>query len=365
MKIRLHTDFHSRPPRIFQRQENGSYYIRQQIQKREYWRSLHTANKKIAEQLAYKIWYHQQGQTMRGILETPLEPLEEAMIQYQSTDSWENLKPSTQATKEKIWKSFTVWADKHGIKHVQDVTPELGEMFLNTRGKTNKTNNNILNDLRQTFSEICRLSKYENPFSKIKPGSISKGTRASWNYRAFTDGEIEAILKYIPTSRMRYRDEWLAACHIARFTGLRFKDVALLQWSRIHLDADRPYIETIPHKTETITGKSVIFSVIPQLAEVLRNSERSSFYVLPGLSTNYNENTSSKYFCRILKNLNITGIEGKHVGFHSFRSTVTTKAARAGIDLKLFGGVLGHTEEKQTESYNKASIDIDLSFLAG
>jgi len=34
---------------------------------------------------------------LRGILETPLEPLEEAMLQYKATDSWDNLKPSNKA----------------------------------------------------------------------------------------------------------------------------------------------------------------------------------------------------------------------------------------------------------------------------
>lgn len=361
MKIRLHTDFHSRPPRIFQRQKDGSWYIRQQINKREYWRSLHTSNKKLAEQLSYKIWYHQQGQTLRGILETPLEPLEEAMLQYQTTEAWTNLEDSTRDTKEKIWKSFMLWASGRGLEHVQDITPENGEMFLNTRGKTNKTFNNLLNDLRKTFGEICRLTHFENPFEKIQPRSIRKGDKASGEFRAFTDGEITAMLKYIPSSRMDFRSEWLIACEIARYTGLRYKDVALLEWGKI-ID-DCTFIETVPYKTKNSTGKAVIIRLVPPLVDLFQNRRKTSFYVLPGLASKYDEQHGTDAFTAMLKINKITAEPPMRVGFHSFRSTVTTKAQLAHIDLEDFGGVLGHASKSQTEHYNKAAIELDLSFL--
>ena len=364
MKLRLKTGFHSRPPKIFQRTKDGYYYTRQKIDHQDHWTCLWTKSQKAAENLAYKNWFYQQNKEVQEIFEIPLEYLDTVWLKYENTDDWQNLKSSTQATKRTVWNSFYQWAQSKNLKFVQQITPEQAETFLEMCGKTNKTFNNNRNDLSKAFSEICRSIRKENPFSLVRPRSISRGERASSEFRAFTDNEIIDILEYIAASRMKFRDEWLMACEIARFTGLRYKDVALLTWSCIRLETDRPYIDTVPQKTETITGKAVLIRLVPYLRDLLKSKKKTSFYVLPNLAANYDERHGTQAFSDMLTLKGIKGSAGYKVGFHSFRSTVVTKAKLAHIDFKLFGGVMGHSDENQTEHYNKAAIDIDMSFLS-
>ncbi len=40
-----------------------------------------------------------------------------------------------------------------------------------------------------------------------------------------------------------------------------------------------------------------------------------------------------------------------------------TRARAAGIDSELLGGILGHGSKEQTEHYNRASANVDLSII--
>lgn len=370
MKRKYHilTDM-SRPPRPF-KHKNGIFYIRMRIHGRDVWRSLHTNNRRDAEILAYNQWYALQQPEARAILRLPDTLLETVWQDYAGSDDYKLLEISTQHTKLKRWNQFIKFCAEMRLESFDDITPDIAESFLNTCGTAGKTFNNARGDLIKAFSVTCRRYNRDNPFEAVQCKTTSRGDGKSSDYRAFTDDEVKKILDAIRSSGMKYASEWYTACQIALYTGLRYKDIALLSWFAVK----QGYIETIPHKTASKTGKSVLIRICPQLKNVLDFISHESEYLLPRLAESYLESleeirtsatktlNETDPFNRLLSRLEITG-NGQKIGFHSFRSTVITKLRAAGIDAKLIGGMVGHTTEKQTEHYNKNALEIDVSCL--
>ena len=358
MKYHLKTDFRTSPPKVFQRKKGGSYYIRQQIGGRDIWRSLKTKNKRDAEALAYRIWYQQQSCELRDILAMPAIPLELAWELHTETEKYQLLADSTKKMRHKYFISFKNWCETRNINTVNELSQDTISIYLSQLGKTNKTFNNVLNDLRQIFRQIFEQIKTENPFESIQPRSTTRGDRTSTDFRSFSSDEIKLIFNLLEKSSIEYKDEWIAACKLALYTGLRYKDIALLQWPDIKNNLE--YIELIPHKTKS-TGKSVLIPIATPLKETLKNINKTSFYILPGLAASYSDR-STKHFQRLLQRNRDKFNPGK-IGFHSFRATFITWASEAGVELETISGIVGHTSTQMTDHYNKSAITADLSFL--
>jgi integrase len=358
MKLHLKTDIRGRPFKPFLR--GKYYYIRDQFNGRDIWRSLYTEDLNTAKNLAYEIWYRRQQLGVQGMLADPEVMLLEVWTEYVESGNYQNIKPSTRLTREKRWKSFLKWCGKHYYETMSSITPDIAKIYLSGCGNTGKTFNNYRDDLAQITKPVCLRLKMDNPFTAVPTQSITRGNRASDVYRCFTDDEIRMILSGLETSKINYRQEWLWACQIAMYTGLRYKDVATLAW--INIMGEYDYIERVPEKTSA-SHKAVLIRIIPELKTILQSIPRAGSAILPHLAINA-ETDSTKYFMRYLRGLNIQTDKNGIAGFHSFRTTVVTKAAKAGIDLKDFGGVIGHASEKQTQHYNRAALEIDLSFLA-
>lgn len=363
MKYHLKTDFKTRPPRVFKR--GGVFYIRQRINGKDVWRSMHTAVKSEAETLAYRMWFYQQSEGVReNIFDSPTIPLSGVWENHIRSERYKLLAESTKKTRQIWWNAFIDYCAERNIKDAQGLNAEIILAFLEARGKKNKTFNNARAELMQILRPAFRKLEMSDPFLVIETKTIRRGERASMQFRAFSDNEIKDILAGLKNSKLEHRQEWIAACNIALYTGLRFKDTALLKWSAIK--GQQEYLELVPFKTASKTNKSVLIAIIPEFQQLLIKlpSLGKSVYLLPGLAEKYNEKESSKCFVQLLRRIGITDTDKGKAGFHSFRSTVTTKAAEAGISLKEFGGVLGHTTEAQTQHYNKAALALDLSFLS-
>ena len=294
-------------------------------------------------------------------MEAPETMISSVWEEHAESEKYQLLEISSKLTREQTWKTFSAWAKSRNLKTLESLTPSECLAFLDSRGTKNKTYNNRRNDLRQTFMSICFAHQKPNPFDAVPQKTILRGEKKSEKYRAFTQTEIKNILEAVAASNMRDRSEWLAACQIALQTGLRFKDVAFLQWDSVRADC----LELVPFKTANRTDrKAVLIKKTPCLKKILASLPHKNEFVLPGLAAAYNVHNSSLPFMRILKALGIKSNpqEGK-AGFHSFRTTVVTLADRAGVDLKELGGVLGHSSEGQTQHYNRNASKIDLSFL--
>ena len=357
------SDFMGRPPRPMLR--GRVYYIRQRIGGKDVWRSLHTRDKREAEYLAVEIWRMRQDDRVKAIIPAPPRTLAVVWEAYIQSDSFVLLSEATRMTKTINWNAFFNWCKARKINYPHQLNPEVCIEFLERNGSKNKTFNNTLSDLRLILE---KGGANVNPFDHIPKRSTTRTTaeKASDRFNAFSDRDIARILDYLQGSNIKHRDEWVAACHIARMTGLRYKDIALLRFDSIRRDERGFYLCLSPCKTATKTGGKVVYiRLTHELRELLedRRNRVVGEYVLPGLHADYfrtNKNgkpLSSHATQPFLKICERLGIDGS---FHSFRVTLITRAAKAGINLEEFGGVVGHTTEAQTQAYNRAALEIDM-----
>jgi integrase len=356
VKLYLDSDFVTRPPRVFRRKRGGSYYIRQQIAGRDVWRSLHTSDKREAEYLAIGIWLARQRESIKQIIPAIKIKIDFSIESYFESPEFAELAESTQRSRRCNIEAFGAWCSARRIQYPDQITPDAATEYLASLGRTNKTFNNVLGELRGLFSR----GGY-NPFADIKNRQTRKGDTASRKFRALTDDEIDTIKSAILSSKIRNRDEWHDAVVIASQTGLRYKDIALLRWESLKRDDMGPYLELSPHKTEAKTGGSVVYirltHELDALFERLKSALRLSFHVLPGLASAYrhNPNLATLPFSALMERVGI-----RDASFHCIRVSVVSKAAKAGIDLEDFGGVVGHSTERQTRAYNRAALEIDM-----
>lgn len=369
MSIRLKTDFKGAPPRPF-RHKNGVYYIRLTTHYRDIWRSCKTRVKREAEEYAYQMWYEYQHADVKTLLRPPGALISTEIESYKNTDNFKMLKNSTRGTRMGSAYAFLDYCDVHRVKMFDDLTPEFCEAFLATRGRTGKTFNNVRSDLIKIFENTARRLSVKNPFESVPQRLTSRGAGASRPKAAFTDEQVKAILEYITGSdKLKYADEWLKACKIAMYTGLRFEDIALLRYDEIMDDI----LEVTPKKTQTVTHKKIIMKLPPELQrDLFRVGDHESPYILPHLAENYPRYDESGELCsgiadplkpfgRVLSRLHIMAPDGYSIGFHSFRVTLVTKLRQAGYSAEIIGGLVGHTNKLQTEHYNRAALSIDIS----
>lgn len=364
MAFFLKTDLRGKPPRPMLR--GRVYYIRKRQFGKDVWRSLHTTDKKEAEYLALAIWREWQTETVKEIIPPPPRPLPLVWDKYAKSEYFTLLSELTRHTKRQQWEAFQKWCDGRRIRYPHQLTPEACIEYLTRNGQKNKTFNNILGDLKLIFAyggAEC------NPFDNIRRRSTKRAEsdKISDSFNLLTDSQIEQILLHLKFSRIRNREEWHDAALLASRTGLRYKDVALLRFDSVHYDNKGAYLEVSPAKTTAKTGGKVVYiRLIPLVSDLLEKRRMTTIgeYVFPNQRESYqkigknglpNAFRATAPFSRLCERLGINAT------FHSFRVAVITKAARAGIDLEEFGGVVGHTSKEQTMAYNRAALEIDMN----
>lgn len=370
MRIPLKTDFRGSPPHPFKR--GGSYYIRMFVAGRDVWRSCRTKSKSEAEKYAYEVWYQLQKENVKNILQTPGVLIEQALKEYVQTERYSMLKNSSKRTRLSSADKFIRYCKEHNVLWIDDITPSFCESFLNTCGKTSKTFNNVRSDLIQLLDQTTKRLSIKNPVESVQQKTISRGAGASKPKAAFTDEQIKKILAYIGGgNKMRNADEWLRACKIAMYTGLRLEDICLLRYDEITDDI----LEVTPKKTETITKKKILLRLPDAVKPEIFGYRLRQGYVLPALAARYPKFDAdgkrisglfdpARPFIDTLKILKIQPPAGYSIGFHSFRVTLVTKLRQAGYSAEVIGGIVGHTSAIQTEHYNRAALSIDVSKIS-
>jgi integrase len=301
--------------------------------------------------LAYKIWFAQQNELVKGsVLTAPTTSLASAWEAHAATERYRLLAQSSKDKRRQRWDAFLAWATDHRIRNVDDIDVATALRYLSEHSNKAKTYNNIRSDLAAVLPV----------FSETEQRSTKRGESKSDVVRQLDESEIEAILDYLddPACRMDHAGEWRMAVIIGLRTGLRFKDVALLRWESIQ----NGMLEIVPEKTARL-GKAVIMRIPPKLLAMLSSMPRETEFVLPGLAESYNEDGSTRYFVRMLRRIGIKSDSRGRAGFHSLRVVFATKARSAGIDADLLGGILGHGSTGQTEHYNRSSATVDLSVI--
>ncbi len=238
------------------------------------------------------------------------------------------------------WKSFL---RRISQKYFHEVTPEVAFNYLTTyyNNKSGKSYNNNLSALNQIFKILLfETGQDESPFGRIPMRENTPN-----HQRAFTEEECRSIIALAA-------EPWRTAFIISYYTGMRQKDAFNLRWSNIEGDK----LTIIPAKTSAY--KRAVRATIPQaLLDYLATLPRHNDIVC-GFVKRYNCRSGSqqRYFGELLKELNITASPPEIVNYNSIRDTYASRMVAGGIDLKLLGGSLRHTKEKQTLLYNTSTI---------
>ncbi|MBI5851752.1 MAG: site-specific integrase [Planctomycetes bacterium] len=153
--------------------------------------------------------------------------------------------------------------------------------------------------------------------------------------RALSDEEIGELLK---ASSEESREVWVLFLH----TGMRKRELALLQWKDVDLVADEIHVR--PEVAKSKRGRRIPMSAdvkaILQKRLVAAGDAQSDAPVLPTIEKRGFYEYVLRTFDRDLEAANIDKV-GVHV--HALRRTFATRLIRAGVDPKSVQTLLGHS----------------------
>lgn len=238
----------------------------------------------------------------------------------------------------RAWNRFVEFLPP-AIAYAAQVTPEIAFEYLQEKyndqsAKAWNNNKTYLHNLFKTVLLDARMP--ESPFARVIQ---RKNTGRS--QRPFSDDEAARIIAAA-------KEPWKSAAMIAWYTGMRQKDCFALRWE----DITNGVITILPAKTAR-HGRSVQIPVHADLAKCLAKLPRKDDRVL-GFSDLkcHNSGSFTTSFGKLLKELNITSDKTGIVNFNSFRNSFVTRCDAANIPRHALRGIVGHTDDKQTNLYS-------------
>lgn len=343
---------------------NGCYYIRSIINGKRITKSLKTKNKVQAEKQLYELKPILEARSKEELafhVAQAKDVLKKAN-RIKLEDSWaiylkSSTRPDSSALALKVYKSY--WLRFLGkiptqIEFLDQINDEIVQSFMNFiyEQVSNRTYNKILQVLKFIFSV---LSPDMNPFQKLKTKPLQ-----SISKKDFSEKQIVDIFKLFADDKfcIMHKEEMKLLFMLGRWTGLRLKDCALLQWKDV--DIKRGIIQVEPFKT---TGKvSVIIPIHKILLTELTKLKKSE-YVLPKVAERYLYNPSgvNKDCMYIISEAGIIsekkkpGVKRAHAiceyGFHSFRHSFVSFCANAGVPMAVVQAIVGHGSPAMTRHY--------------
>jgi integrase len=217
-------------------------------------------------------------------------------------------------------------------------------MHVRSSGRANKTLRNLADTLGHIWRAIDQLSGgLHNPWQAARPDDDGSSVRLE----AFSAEEEQRVLQAAKTIGC----DWYLASIIARWTGLRYVDVATLEWCDI--DFVRNVIDTIPNKTRKHKVR-VVIPMSPPLREALLERSRTvahDGFIMPAHGSMYPNAPEPPYSDA----LEAAGVDTKTHTFHSWRHTFRTRLAEAGVSDDVARRLGGWTNLKMAAHYDHAS----------
>lgn len=212
--------------------------------------------------------------------------------------------------------------------------------FLSEKKTSGKTRRNLIGDLGTVWEGLRRVRDdvKENPWPLVLPENDSE------RLEAFTRAEEKKVLE--AADKRGYG--WGLACRIARYTGLRYGDVARLRWADVDLDAG--VIRIKPSKTAR-HGVDVVMPVCDELAKALRGVKQDGEFVLPE-HAEYYPNPWQGPQGKFSEVLATAGFKDDRYTFHSWRHTFRTRLAEAGVTDEIAKRLGGWTEDATARRYD-------------
>jgi site-specific recombinase XerD len=243
---------------------------------------------------------------------------------------------------------FVTWAVKRGVLAVRDVDVGLAREYvasLRGQGLANKTLRNSATALGSVWEAVGQLvGGMANPWKAACPDKDGSSVRRG----AFTSSEEAKVL----AEAKKLGHDWHLASLISRWTGLRYGDVARLDWSQV--DLKRRCIDVTPSKT----AKHEVRVLVP-IGDVLlaalrkRAKERGTEgFVLPEHAIQYPHPFLP--YMAFSRALEAAGLDIQRFTFHSWRHTFRTRLAEAGVADDLAMRLGGWTNSAMASHYDHA-----------
>lgn len=278
----------------------------------------------------------------------PLSGIWEAYQQAARAAGQSTLAPVTARMREAACKRLAVWAGDHWprAKAMQDVDRPCAFAFADSllqSGAADKTRANVLGDLGTVWRTLMtRTGITENVWALTKPRAIH-----GQHGRAFTVDEETRLLATAQT----IGHDWHPVCLVARYTGLRYGDIARLKWDKIDLTAGR--IKLRPSKTAR-HGIELGLPIHPSLTTLLTDRPRDpSGFVFPSHAAEYDDHQRGQNpFKDVLIAAKIPMDTEGLVTFHSWRHTFRTRLSEAGVSQELAMALGGWTQASTAGMYS-------------
>ncbi|MDQ8206676.1 site-specific integrase [Coraliomargarita sp. SDUM461003] len=235
---------------------------------------------------------------------------------------------------------------------------------LAAKGLAKKTITNSLKILRIPFAEQCRLGKLSfNPAAAAKPSETARG---SMEKAPFEPEQIGALLKACKSIELG--NEWITAIHFAYYCAMRLADATRMTWEAI--DFQKNTISFVPQKTRKKNPAPIELPLHPALQDHLLKlslPDDPATCITPELHA-WKPADRSRFFS--YKLMPLAGIDQKRTGpaldkdskdkgrgvsklsFHSFRHSLASHLAAAGVAPELRMKITSHSDEKVHKGYS-------------
>ena len=237
---------------------------------------------------------------------------------------------------------------------------------LAEKGLAMKTISNSLKVLRIPFAEYCRLGKLPfNPAAAAEPSATARG---SIEKEPFEPAQIIDLIKACDLTE--HGNEWSTAIHLAYYCAMRLGDATAMTWGAI--DFEKKTITFTPSKTRRKSPKPITLPLHPALLDHLLGlslPEDSAALITQQLNK-LGTNWSSRIFTA--KIMPLAGIDPKRtevdgddskgrkvsqLSFHSFRHSLASHLAAAGVSPELRMKITGHTDSKVHGHYTHTQVE--------
>ena len=382
---------------VYQKEPNGIYYFRYQVNGARKAISLNTRNKQQAIKEAEKYVPLLQATSSEVIaahvqharnLATP----EKNLLLYQAWEEYE--KSPDRATPDTVsealaYKStfaeFVEWVNdpQATLRDITETTAMQYADYMRQQNIAVSTHNRKLKRIRKVFKVLQEYCSEDNPFQSAVLYRKEREEREQDVHRLSFTREQEQQLRDVLADdhyKVLNKPEVRVIYYLGMFTGQRMKDCVLLRWSKINLEMNRIWVKQFK------TGKEVTIPIAPTLREVLLEAlewKKSDLdYVCPNVAMRYNKtnalgknvgnNLVNIDMLRVIRwiglepSVNVPGRDKKVTvyGFHSLRHSFASYCAEAGVPQATVVSILGADSEIVTKYYTHVGDEAQKQAIA-
>lgn len=268
---------------------------------------------------------------------------------------WLNAKKGT--VSYRTWANYELYFKNHiqrelgGVK-LKELKPIAIETMLAYRSEMSASSRHqIMVTLNQIMKSAVRNGKcQQNPCE-----GISVKADKEMKIEVFEPDEITIIMKNI-------NRPFGTAVALMLYTGCRSEEIMALRWNDIDLKQNIITIRRVITKTDkgvfepverTKSGKIRSVGIPDRLHEILKQTPKTSIYVVPDSDGGYLNNHSFRW----RYNKFFDGLPVRKLSPHKCRHTYATYLLRGGADLRAIQGALGHQSVSVTEIYTHVTVN--------